>query len=111
MPIRLPRRWWEWALQFAPAAVILLAKSYDAAFVPSGGKMVAGLLGGKMIMGLDCAIVGVYFALPLCIVAAFFLTKPDLNFAVRAIWIVLLAAAVAAVNSAIAFGGCMLVMP
>ena len=101
MPIRLPRRWWEWALQFAPAAAILLATAYDVAFTPRGGKM---------IVGLDGAIVGIFFALPLCFVAAVFLTKPDPNLPMRVFWIVLLAAAVAAVNSAIAFGGCMLVM-
>ena len=102
MPLRLPSRWWEWALQFAPAAVILLATGCEVAFIPRGGKM---------IVGLDGAIVGAYVALPLCFAAAFFLTKPHPNPAVRALWIVLLAAALVTVNSAIAFAGCMVVMP
>ena len=102
MPVRLPRRWWEWALQFTPAAVILLATGYDVKFIPRGGRM---------LVGLDGAFVGAWIALPLCFVAAFFLTKPHPNPAVRAIWIVLLALAVAVVNSGIAFAGCMMVMP
>ena len=101
MPIRMPIRWWEWALQFAPAAVILLATGYEVAFIPRGGKM---------IVGLDGAITGACLAVPLCFAAAFFLTKPHPNRAVRAIWIVLLAVAVAAVNSAIAFAGCAAVL-
>ncbi len=101
MPIRLPRRWWAWALQFSPAAAILLAVSYEVAFMPRTGKG---------IMGLDGASAGVCFALPLCFAAAVFLTKPDPNSAIRTIWIVLLAIAVAAVNTAIAFAGCRLVL-
>ena len=96
MPLRLPNRWWEWALQFAPSAVILLATGYEVKFIPRGGKM---------LVGLDGAIIGAYVALPLCFAAAFFLTKTHPKWAVRAIWIVLLAVAVAAVNSAIAFAG------
>lgn len=102
MPLRLPRRWWEWALQFSPAAAILLGTGYEVRFIPRGGKM---------LVGLEGALVGAYFALPLCFIAALFLTTPHPKAAVRALWIVLLAIAVAAVNSAIAFGGCMLVMP
>ena len=102
MPLRLPSRWWEWALQFSPAAVILLGTGYEVRFIPRGGKM---------IVGLDGALVGAYFALPLCFIAAFFLTQPHPKPAVRAIWIVLLGVALAAVNCAIAFTGCMLVMP
>jgi|SRR6185436_5029529 len=101
MPIRLPREWWEWVLQFSPAGAILLAVGYEVAFIPRGGTM---------IVGLDGAIVGAWFALPLCFAAAFFLTKPHPNRAVRAIWIVLLAVGVAAVNCGIAFAGCMLVV-
>lgn len=102
MLIRLPRRWWEWALQFAPAAVILMGTGYEVAFTPRGGKM---------IVGLDGALAGSFIAAPLCLIAAYFLTTPHPKPAVRAIWIMLLAVAVAAVNCAIAFGGCMLVMP
>lgn len=98
----MPRRWWEWALQFSPAAAILLGTGYEVHFIPRGGKL---------LVGLEGALVGTYFALPLCFVAAFFLTKPNPNPAVRAIWMVLLSIAVGAVNCAIAFGGCMLVMP
>ena len=89
-------------MQFAPAAAILLAVSYEVAFMPRTGKG---------IVGLDGTSAGVCFALPLCFAAAVFLTKPDPNLPIRVFWIVLLAAAVAAVNSAIAFGGCMLVIP
>ena len=98
----MPQRWWEWTLQFSPAAVILLASGCEVAFTPRGGKM---------LVGLDGAIVGACIALPLCFAAAFFLTKPHPEPAVRVMWIVLMAFAVAIVNSAIAFGGCMLVMP
>ena len=101
MPIRLPRCWWEWALQFAPATVILLATGYEVKFIPRGGKM---------LVGLDGALVGAWIALPLCFIAAFFLTQPHPKPAVRAFWIVLLAVALAAVNCAIAFAGCMVVM-
>ncbi len=102
MPLRLPQRWWEWALQFSPAVAILLGTGYEVAFIPRGGTMIVGLKG---------AVAGGYFALPLCFAAAYFLTKPHPNWIVRALWIFLLAVAVAAVNSAIAFGGCMLVVP
>ena len=102
MPIRLPSRWWEWMLQFMPAAVILLGTAYEVKFIPRGGKM---------IVGVEGALVGAWIALPLCFVAAFFLTKPHPNPAVRALWIALLALAVAVVNCAIAFAGCILVLP
>jgi hypothetical protein len=100
--LRLPQRAWEWALQFAPAAVILLAVGYEVAFIPRGGTMIVGLKG---------AVVGSWFALPLCFLAAFFLTKPHPSLALRVLWIVLLAVGVAAVNCGIAFAGCMLVVP
>jgi hypothetical protein len=102
MPLRLPQRAWEWALQLAPAAVILLAVGYEVAFIPRGGTM---------IVGLDGALFGAWFALPLCFAAAFFLTKPHPSLALRVLWIVLLAVGVAAVNCGIAFAGCMLVVP
>ena len=95
--LRLPARWWEWALQFAPAAVILLATAYEVFLIPRGGRM---------LVGLEGALVGACFALPLCFVAAFFLTRQHPKPAVRALWIVLLALAVACLNIAIAFGGC-----
>jgi hypothetical protein len=101
MPIRLPREWWEWALQFAPAAVMLLAVGYEVAFIPRGGTMIVGLKG---------AAVGVWFALPLCFAAAFFLTEPHPNLALRVLLIVLLAVGVATVNSGIAFAGCLLMI-
>ncbi len=100
--VRLPVRWWEWALQFVPAAVVLLATAYDAFLIPRGGRM---------LVGLEGAVVGCVIAIPLCFVAAFFLTRPHPRWEVRTVWVILMALAVAAVNSGIAFGGCMLVMP
>ncbi len=89
-------------MQFAPAAAILIGTVCEVMFTTRGGKM---------LFGLEGAIIGAWFALPLCFLAAFFLTEPHPSLAVRALWIVLLAFAVAAVNCGIAFAGCMLVMP
>ncbi len=102
MPLRLPIRWWEWALQFTPAAVMLLGSAYEVTFIPRGGKM---------LVGVEGAVAGAWIALPLCFVAAFFLTKPHPTPAVRALRIVLLAVGLAVVNCAIAFAGCVLVLP
>ena len=81
---------------------ILFATGYDLAFIPRGGRM---------LVGLDGALVGACFALPLCLVAGWILTKPQPRGYVRAGWFLLLSAAVIAVNFALAFAGCVVVMP
>ena len=99
--MRLPAHWWKWVLLFSPTAVMLLATGFDVAFIPRAGRM---------LVGFDGAIVGFYLALPLCFVAAFFLTKPDPKPVVRAIYFMLMAVTVAAVNCPFTFVGCLLVM-
>jgi len=99
--MRAPKRWWEWAVLFSPAAVVLLATGYDLAFIPRGGRM---------LVGLDGAFVGACIALPLCLVAGWLLTKPQPRPLVRAAWFTLMSIAVLAVNSAITFAGCAVMM-
>ena len=63
-----------------------------------------------MLVGLDGALLGAYFAVPFCFVAGFVLSKPHPRWYVRAAWFLLMSICVLAVNSVLAFAGCMVVL-
>jgi len=101
MPFRVLTKLWEWVLLFSPAVIVLLATAYDVYFVPRGGRM---------LVGLDGAVIGACFAVPLCFVVGFVFTTPQPQWYQRAAWSLVMSLAVLVLNSAIAFAGCMATM-
>ena len=99
MHFRTPKNFREWLLLCSPALVIWAGTAISAAM--PGNNTEGGLLGGL----LGCFAAGL-----ISLVAGFIFTVPNPKWAMRALWILIMAIAVAVVNFTVAFAGCALVI-
>ena len=97
MAVRLPRRWWEWALIFSPSIVMLLAVAIDAAYAPRTVEEI--LADSHKNRGAPEANV----AILLWLISGLHFTKPHLSRYVCFGWFLLIVSVLAAVNVAVLF--------
>jgi hypothetical protein len=97
MPIRLPRKWWEWVLVFSPSVAFFLYVAIDAASAP---PTVEAILADSRTTRSE---IGLCVLIVFWLVAGLHFTNPDPNRYVCIGCFLLILGVVAAVNIAVAY--------
>src|SRR5437870_4219492 len=95
MPIRLPKRWWEWVLVVFPTALILPVAAMCSV---AGDDEISSATGAFV-----SALLALFFVLPMCFVAGFFLTQASARWHVSVACFFLISLGMGALNFGIAF--------